>query len=240
MAKQVPEPGPSTAAAMRRRLDKDVLASVALGFVAGFVDAAGFVALSGLFTSHVTGNFVLIGADLVTSASGVLAKLLALPAFVLGVAATRLIALALERRGIAPLRPLLLIEAGALLAFLAAGVALAPGHLPDAPATICVGMLGVAAMSVQNAVGRLSLPHLAATTVMTINVTQAVIDAVDLSRDRHSELAGKAAARLRRMLPAILTFAFGALAGAFGVWAASFWCLLAPVAVLFGLAATLD
>jgi uncharacterized membrane protein YoaK (UPF0700 family) len=34
-----------------------------LSFVAAFVDTCGFVALFSLFTAHVTGNFVLIGAQ---------------------------------------------------------------------------------------------------------------------------------------------------------------------------------
>jgi uncharacterized membrane protein YoaK (UPF0700 family) len=46
---------------------------------AGFMDTAAFLALKGLFTAHVTGNFVTLGAALVTGASGALAKLLALP-----------------------------------------------------------------------------------------------------------------------------------------------------------------
>lgn len=61
--------------------------SVLLSFVAGFVDTVGFVALFGLFTVHVTGNFVLIGAAAAESGhASVLGKLLALPVFVLTVA----------------------------------------------------------------------------------------------------------------------------------------------------------
>jgi uncharacterized membrane protein YoaK (UPF0700 family) len=45
-----------------------------LGFVAGFVDTAGFLGLQGLFTAHVTGNFVTLGAALVLGTHGVVAK----------------------------------------------------------------------------------------------------------------------------------------------------------------------
>ena len=54
---------------------------VFLSLNAGYVDTAGFLALQGLFTAHVTGNFVTLGAALVTGSSGILAKLLALPVF---------------------------------------------------------------------------------------------------------------------------------------------------------------
>lgn len=72
--------------------------ATALAFVAGLVDAAAFIALTGLFTAHVTGNFVLIGAELVTASTGVMSKLPALPVFVAAVAAARIIALAAARR----------------------------------------------------------------------------------------------------------------------------------------------
>jgi DNA-binding transcriptional LysR family regulator len=54
-----------------------------LSLNAGFVDAAGFLALQGLFTAHVTGNFVTLGASLVFGTTGAVAKLLALPVFCL-------------------------------------------------------------------------------------------------------------------------------------------------------------
>ena len=218
--------------------DKDTAIGVGLAFVAGFVDAAAFIALTGLFTAHVTGNFVLIGAELVSTSTGVLAKLLALPTFILAVAATRLIALALERRGRQPLRPLLGLEAAALIAFAIAGAALTPLGSPDGARAIGVGMLGVAAMGIQNGIGRLVIGHLAATTVMTVNVTQAVIDLTDHACG--AKLGPPARARLRRTLSAVLAFAAGALAGAFGVAHLSFWCVLVPALVLIGLLVASD
>ena len=52
------------------------LLPLVLSLNAGFVDTAGFLALQGLFTAHVTGNFVTLGASLVLGTSGALAKLL--------------------------------------------------------------------------------------------------------------------------------------------------------------------
>lgn len=135
--------------------------------------------------------------------------------FIPAVAVTRLIALGLERRGQPPLRPLLALEAAVLIAFAIAGTALSPLGSPDGAKAIGVSMLGVAAIGIQNGIGRLVIGHLAATKVMTVNVTQAVIDRTD--RLCGASLREQVVTRLRRTLSAVLAFAVGALAGAFGV-----------------------
>ena len=48
-----------------------------LSFNGGFVGTATFLGLQGLFVSHVTGNFVTLGAALVLGSHGVIGKLLA-------------------------------------------------------------------------------------------------------------------------------------------------------------------
>lgn len=209
-------------------------AGTALAFVAGFVDAAAFIALTGLFTAHVTGNFVLIGAELAASSTGVLAKLLALPVFMAAVAGARILALLLERRKSDPLPWLLAVEAALLAGFGLCGASWSPLGAPDGAASITVGMLAVAAMGLQNAVGRLSLGHLAPTTVMTVSVSQAVIDATDLALKTAGNPA-QTRARLLRVLPAIAAFAAGALCGAFGIAHLAFGCIALPITVLIAL-----
>jgi uncharacterized membrane protein YoaK (UPF0700 family) len=210
-----------------------ILLSTGLAFVAGYVDAVGFIALFGLFTAHVTGNFILIGAALTGSGVGLVGKLLALPIFVAAVALTRLAVLALGANK--AFRPLLFGQASLLGGFLALGLLAAPVADPDAPLVIAAGLAGVMAMGVQNAAGRLILADLAPTTIMTGNTTQIVIDLVDHWRTSGDERRA-AGARLRKMGPAVLMFATGAVAGAFALAALSFWSLLAPIAVLAGLA----
>src|SRR5450830_614108 len=72
---------------------------VAMSFLAGYVDTVGFVALFGLFTAHVTGNFVLIGSELANPSHGVLIKFLAFPAFIGSVILTRMAVIWLGRGG---------------------------------------------------------------------------------------------------------------------------------------------
>jgi len=70
-------------------MKKPVVAAL-LSFNGGFVDTAGFLGLQGLFTAHVTGNFVTLGAALVFGTHGIIAKLLALPEFIIDLPPDRL------------------------------------------------------------------------------------------------------------------------------------------------------
>src|SRR3546814_6224912 len=75
---------------MKRSEVRHRVQNISLGFIAGYVDTLGFVALFGLFIGHITGNFVLIGAELSRPQSGpVLLKFLAFPSFIFGVAFAR-------------------------------------------------------------------------------------------------------------------------------------------------------
>jgi uncharacterized membrane protein YoaK (UPF0700 family) len=198
-----------------------------LAFTAGFVDTTGFIALFGLFTAHVTGNFVLIGAGLVEPHQALIGKLLALPVFVLVVATTRLFVLAHEARGRNAVPGVVIGQALFLVLFLLTGIAAGPIGHGDEPAAILAGMMGVTAMAIQNAGSRTVFATLSPTTVMTGNVTQVVIDLVDLAARKIS--GDQARGRLAKMLPAVIAFAIGAIAGAFGYKLFSFWCLLAPI-----------
>ena len=93
-----------------------------LSFVAGYVDVVGFIALFGLFTAHVTGNFILIGSELVHPEKTLaIAKLLALPVFIAVVVLTRLAVLREEKRGRAPWLGLLLMQVALLAGFMLSG-----------------------------------------------------------------------------------------------------------------------
>lgn len=207
------------------------LPALVLAFIGGYVDTFSFVVLAGLFTAHVTGNFVLIGAAVAGHAhAGVLAKLLALPAFVLAVAIAHALHRRRERRGLASARMLVLLQLAWLLAFLALGLAGEPFADVDAPLAVLTGLVGVAAMATQNAAARSAFASASPTTVMTGNVTQATMDLVDLLFERAADPA--ATARIAKMAPPIAAFAAGALcAGLLGVHL-GFACLLVPAALL--------
>src|SRR5215467_11423436 len=97
---------------------KAVVAAL-LSFTGGFVDTAGFLGLQGLFTAHVTGNFVTLGATLVLGTHGAIAKLLALPEFVIVVALVSIAANLFARRQWPAVRLLLSAKVVLLLAFFA-------------------------------------------------------------------------------------------------------------------------
>jgi uncharacterized membrane protein YoaK (UPF0700 family) len=206
------------------------LQGVAMSFLAGYVDTLGFAALFGLFTAHVTGNFILLAVGLAAPAhlSSPL-KLLAFPAFIVGVAAARLLIVACERRGKRAVKPAYLLQAVLLLGFMVCGMLAEPlGTSATGPA-IAAGMLGATAMGAHSAAGKLLLTHLAPTSMMTGNVTQLVIDLVDRLRGT-ADAASRA--RCVKSLLLIAAFALGCGAAAFAYAAVGFAALGAPVLIL--------
>jgi len=199
-----------------------------LGFIAGFVDTCVFVGLFGLFTAHVTGNFVLIGAELVHHSGDVLPKLLALPVFMLAVAAAAKAVDALRQRRRNAVVAILVFEALFLFMSAAAAFSLKAAARSGDASALAIGMLACAAMGLQNAMMRLELTALPSTTVMTINVTQAVIDAVTIASSTDIQKRNDARARSFREWPAIVAFTLGAASGAAGYAFAGLGALAVP------------
>jgi uncharacterized membrane protein YoaK (UPF0700 family) len=165
--------------------NRDRTEAVALGFLAGYVDTLGFIALFGLFTAHVTGNFILIGANLASVAANpgvdaghmtLLLKLLAFPAFILGVAAVPVLIGWAAARNARALPLALGLQLVLLAAFMLFGMAAIPLGAAPGDLAIVAGLFGAAAMGVHSAISRLLMAHLAPTSMMTGNVTQVVID----------------------------------------------------------------
>ena len=202
-----------------------------LSFNGGFVDTAGFLGLQGLFTAHVTGNFVTLGAALVLGTHGIIGKILALPEFILVIALARFAGAQLRARRIPPMRVLLTAKVVLLFLFFAFAVSFGPFPDPDGVAALLTGFCGIAAMALQNAVQRVHLGNLPPTTLMTGNTTQATIDAVDLIIGTVPAQEPAIRARFFRVALSIFYFAAGCALAAMLYWLVGFWCLVVPVLV---------
>ncbi|QNT78481.1 YoaK family protein [Entomobacter blattae] len=210
------------------------LLALCLSFLGGYIDTAGFLFLEGLFTAHVTGNFVTLGASFVHGASGGVVKILALPVFCLTILCLGLWARAFLKSHRAPLRVLLLVQT----AFLAMGGGLAITYGPfenghnSLALTLC-GLLLVIAMAIQNAGHKVHLASHPPSTLMTGTTTQIMVDIADLihshtnsrqtisnqttSGPKKDEIRQVLRKRLSLFVPALVAFALGCAAGAYGV-----------------------
>lgn len=200
-----------------------------LSFNGGYVDTAGFLTLHGLFTTHVTGNFVTFGAALAYGTSGILAKMLALPVFCIVIVLVRLVGGELPKLGVGRFRTLLLIKV--LLLALGAALAILWGPFSDGDAwqAILTGMVLVAAMAIQNAVQRVHLSKAPPTTIMTGNSTQMMLDVADLiSGSLPAESRPATVERVRALATSIATFALGCLAAAGLFLALGMWVFVIP------------
>lgn len=207
---------------------------VAQSLTAGYADTSGFLALKGLFTAHVTGNFVTLGSALVFGTSGALAKVLALPMFCVVVLLSQLLTFRLKASGWRVFRGLLRLQV--LLLTLCAILAawLGPFDDPDAWPGFVLGMTLVAAMAIQNATQRVYLAHAPPSTIMTGTTTQIMLDLADVAHGVEPGVAAPTRARLERMITSVVVFAAGCALAALLYARWSDWCFcLLP---LFGIA----
>jgi uncharacterized membrane protein YoaK (UPF0700 family) len=198
-----------------------------LSLNAGYVDTAGFLALQGLFTAHVTGNFVTLGASLALGTSGALAKLLALPIFCAVVIAVRLLNTVLSNRHWPAFEVLIALKV--LLLIIGAALAIRFGPFQDvgSPQAVLTGMVLVGAMAIQNAFHRFYLGSAPPSTLMTGTTTQVMIDLADrIYAPKGTE--SQPGARLVQMSTNILFFAIGCAAAAVLYSHVGVRCFLVP------------
>jgi uncharacterized membrane protein YoaK (UPF0700 family) len=201
---------------------------------AGFIDAATYLALKGLFAAHVTGNFVTLGAALVLRSSGALGKVLALPVFCIVVLIARLSSYTLRARSLPVMSTLLTAQLALMI--LGAGIATRFGPFANADgyAALMTGLILVAAMAIQNEAHRAHLPGAPPSTIMTGTTTQIMMDLGDLMHGIAPEKAKAARGRLTQMTLSALAFAVGCTLGALLYAWLGVLCFWIPPAMVLG------
>jgi uncharacterized membrane protein YoaK (UPF0700 family) len=194
----------------------------------GYVDTAGFLALQGLFTAHVTGNFVTFGAAMVLGTSGAVAKLLALPTFCIVVIVTRLVSSRLPARSFSVLRMMLTLKVALLMAGAALAIRFGPFANGDGWPALATGLTLVSAMAIQNAAHRIHLGSAPPTTLMTGTTTQMTIDIADLLRGANPETRDATRSRLLRMATSVGAFTIGCASAALIFAGFGVWCFVVP------------
>jgi uncharacterized membrane protein YoaK (UPF0700 family) len=207
---------------------------VLLSFNGGYVDTAGFLALQGLFTAHVTGNFVTLAAALAFGTSGVITKLLALPVFCAVVILTRVVSHGFPARNWAVLPTMLTVQVLLLVIGAVLAVNFGPFKNGDSGSAMVTGLILVAAMAIQNAVHRIHLGNTPPSTLMTGTTTQFMIDVADVIIGVPPDKREATRQRMRAMGAAMASFAMGAALAALLFHQVGTWCFV--VAPIVGLA----
>jgi uncharacterized membrane protein YoaK (UPF0700 family) len=156
-------------------------AVILLAFVAGWVDAGSFIGLHHIMAAHITGNLVILAADIATGFHETdLLKILILPIFFFGVMGMTLVHdryVAVYDDPARHIRGMLAIEAALIAGTGAIGLfASLNGLVLDLWLAIAVATPVTLGMALHNAIHRLYPIVGPATTVMTGNITQFFID----------------------------------------------------------------
>lgn len=209
---------------------------VALSAVAGFVDAACYLALSQVFTAHVTGNFAALASAIVSPDAATGLRIAVIAAFAVGAASAVYTARAAScGRADARAhvhRTVIRVESIWLALLLVSHLALRDGLAARYAIALCAG----AAMGCQTALSK--LPGKTAlgtpTTVMTSNFAAWVVALVEWTTPR-DEARDNGDRMLRQLSLQLLLFVAGAAAGAVGLHLAGIGVVLVPLVLLMAL-----
>jgi uncharacterized membrane protein YoaK (UPF0700 family) len=196
------------------KINRFILTSIILSFVAGYADTSTFVSADRLFSAHITGNFVILAYDIVTNnIAGSWKRLIAFPVFILAVFISTMMIDYIDddkkavNRFIV-LEGFLLMIAGLISWFYR-------DENMSAIQEVLTPMLIVFAMGLQNASGRLyAKEFLAPTTVMTGGTTQFIIDLTGYLKHKDQENQNLKV-KLAHAISVILPFLIGCISGAF-------------------------
>lgn len=210
-----------------------LLAALLFGLVSGSCDASSFLGLHQILVANITGDLVLIGADWAARLQREeVGRVLTLPVFVLVVWLGRLLAGWVRNRGLPARRTLILLMVVFLAAFFALAVTQGPFPSQDAPNTLMVALIGVAAMALLNVVARLWPALAQGSTAMTGNTVKLLADIAELMLGEH----GKEPGLLHdsgRLAFSVAMFVAGAALAALVYANAGMWCTALPL--FFGL-----
>jgi uncharacterized membrane protein YoaK (UPF0700 family) len=210
-----------------------------LSTTAGAADVIGFLVFGGLFTAHITGNLAIVAAHYVMGRFGQIGPILAVPVFIAVLGAVVLLFGGIKSQSKSR-RALLVIHTALLTGCLGFGLGFGPFRSSDSPAAVFAGMLAVAAMATQAAIGKLALVESPSTGAMTTNTTQLIVDLAALvRRTDEPEKLGKTLRRARVTFLCMAGFVGGCVAGVvlelrFGVGALGLPVILAALAVPLG------
>lgn len=179
-----------------------------LSITAGSVDTIGFLGLSGLFSAHITGNIVIVGAHFVTGKFSQTSPLLAVPVFMLVLGLVSVAAGRIEKAGIPVLAPLLILQSLLLILSWVLAIWLGPFANIEGAMAVLTGMLLVGAMAVQSAAVKLAIKGAPSTVAMTNNVTQLSLDLALLAHKRQASEVETIAAKQQVKLTSSSLFGF--------------------------------
>ena len=157
-----------------------------LSFVAGLVDTTTFVTLAGLFSAHITGNLVVLAADLAASRPIGVAAVLAIPTFIVVTAIATILHERARTNSETAVGWFLGVQCVLIVATATLGILTHASTEPASFAGVATGLLAVAAMATQNSLLQLTQSPAPSTAVMTGNLVLATIALTQIVLRRRS------------------------------------------------------